>query len=83
MAKLTVDRRGQVTLEKGVPQHLGIKPGDTIELNLSPNASGVLKATKVTGTIDGFIGLLAGCTEKVATLQEISEASAEGWAGRA
>jgi len=34
-----------------------------------------------TGTIDEFLGLLAGKTTKVATLEEINQAAAAGWAG--
>jgi hypothetical protein len=30
----------------------------------------------------GFVGLLAGKTTKVATLEEINEATAWGWAAR-
>lgn len=80
MAILTVTARGQVTLRKDVLQHLGIKPGDKIELDLLPDAKGMLKAAQPIGTIEGFIGLLAGQTEKVATLEEIREASEQGWA---
>ena len=81
MAILTVTARGQVTLRKEVLQHLGIKPGDKIELDLLPNAKGMLKAAQPSGTIGGFVGLLAGKTNKVATLEEINEAAAQGWAG--
>lgn len=80
MAVLTVTARGQVTLKKEVLQHLGIRPGDKIELDLLPNARGILKAAHPDGTIAGFVGLLAGRTKKVATLEEISEATEQGWA---
>jgi hypothetical protein len=33
------------------------------------------------GTIAAFIGLLAGKTSKVASLDEINEAAADGWSG--
>ena len=36
MATLTVTSRGQVTFRKEVLQHLGVKPGDKIELQLLP-----------------------------------------------
>jgi hypothetical protein len=39
-----------------------------------------VKAARPTGTIGGFVGLLAGRTKKVATIEEISEATAQGWA---
>ena len=82
MAILTVTARGQVTLRKEVLQHLGIKPGDKIELALLPNAKGMLTAAQPSGTIEGFVGLLAGRTKKVATLEEIDAASANAWAGK-
>ena len=40
------------------------------------------KATQPTGTIDSFVGLLAGRTSKVATLEEIDEAVTQSWAGK-
>lgn len=79
MAILTVTARGQVTLKKEVLQHLGIKPGDKIELDLLPDAKGLVKAAQSGASIGGFVGLLARRTEKVAALGEINEASAQGW----
>lgn len=81
MTMLTVTARGQVTLRKEVLQHLGIKPGEKIELDLLPNGRGVLRAAEPSGTIESFIGLLAGKTKKVATIDEINEAASQGWAG--
>lgn len=81
MSTLTVTARGQVTFRKEVLQHLGIKPGQKIELDLLPDGRAELKAAKPTGTIDDFLGLLTGKTEKAATIKEINEAAAAGWAG--
>lgn len=82
MTTLTVTARGQVTFRKDVLQHLGIKPGEKIELDLLPDGRGMLKAARPSGTIKGFFGLLAGRTKKVATIEEINEATAQGWAGK-
>jgi bifunctional DNA-binding transcriptional regulator/antitoxin component of YhaV-PrlF toxin-antitoxin module len=82
MATLTVTARGQVTFRKEVLQHLGIKPGQKIELELLPDGRGVLKAATPTGVISSFVGLLAGRSKKVATIEEINEAAARGWAGK-
>lgn len=82
MTLLTVTARGQVTFRREVLQHLGIKPGDKIELDLLPEGRGLLKAARPTGTIEDFVGLLAGRTTKVATLEEINEAAAQGWTGQ-
>ena len=83
MTTLTVTARGQVTFRKDVLQHLGIKPGEKIEVDKLPDGRIALRAAKPSGTIDSFLGLLAGKTTKVATLDEISEAAAAGWAGKA
>jgi bifunctional DNA-binding transcriptional regulator/antitoxin component of YhaV-PrlF toxin-antitoxin module len=80
LATLTVTSRGQVTFRKEVLQHLGIKPGEKIELDLLPDGRGVLKAARPTGDITSFVGLLAGRTKKVATIEEINDAAARGWA---
>lgn len=75
MATLTVTARGQVTFSKDVLQHLGIKPEEKIELDLLPGGRGVLKATRQTGTIAGFIGLLSGRTKNVAIIEDINGAT--------
>jgi bifunctional DNA-binding transcriptional regulator/antitoxin component of YhaV-PrlF toxin-antitoxin module len=82
MALLTVTARGQVTLDKDVLQHIGVKPGDKIEVLLLPDAIGVVKAGQPECAISGFIGLLAGRTQKIARLDEIANAAANGWAGK-
>ena len=79
MTQLTVTARGQVNLRKEVLQHLGIKPGDKMELDLLPGGKGVLHAAKPAGTMEGFVGLLAGKTTKVASLEEIDQAIAQAW----
>lgn len=82
MTTLTVTARGQVTFRKDVLQHLGIRPGDKIELDLLPDGRAVLKAARPAGTIASFVGLLAGKSQKLASIEEINEAAAQGWAGK-
>ena len=65
MAILTVTARGQVTFRKDVLRHPGVEPGGKVELELLPDGRGRLRAAKPAGTIDGFIGLLAGRMQKV------------------
>jgi bifunctional DNA-binding transcriptional regulator/antitoxin component of YhaV-PrlF toxin-antitoxin module len=81
MTTLTVTARGQVTFRKDILQHLGIKPGGKIELDLLPDGRGVLKAARPPGTITNFVGLLTGRTKKVATIDEMNEAVAQAWTG--
>ena len=82
MTTLTITARGQVTFRREVLQHLGIKPGEKIEFQLLPDGRAMLKAATPRGTIDGFVGLLAGRSKKVASIAEISAGAAQGWAGR-
>jgi bifunctional DNA-binding transcriptional regulator/antitoxin component of YhaV-PrlF toxin-antitoxin module len=82
MKTLTVTSRGQVTFRKEILQHLGIQPGEKIELELLPGGRGVLKASRPSKKINGFLGLLAGRTKKTASIDQINQAAEEGWAGR-
>jgi antitoxin PrlF len=82
MTILTVTAKGQVTLRKDLLQHLGIEPGQKIEIDKLPDGRITVQAARTTGTIDDFIGLLAGKSRKIATLDEIDEAIAGGWAGK-
>lgn len=82
MATLTVTSRGQVTFRKEILKHLGIKPGEKLQIDLLPDGRGLLQAARPTGSIDDFIGLLAGRSKKKATIDEIEATIAEGWAGK-
>lgn len=82
MATLTVTARGQVTFRKDVLQHLGIEPGEKIELELLPGGKGVLTAAQRKGSIDDFIGSLAGKSKVKLTVAEIKKAAERGWAGK-
>jgi len=81
MTTLTITAKGQVTLRKDLLQHLGVEPGQKIEVDKLPDGRIEVKAARTTGSIDDFIGLLAGKTGKVATIEEIDRAAAAGWAG--
>jgi bifunctional DNA-binding transcriptional regulator/antitoxin component of YhaV-PrlF toxin-antitoxin module len=81
MASLTVTVKGQITLKRDLLQHLGIKPGERLDFEKLPGGELRVRAARPTGTIDGFLGLLADKTKKVATIEEINEAAAAGWAG--
>ena len=81
MSILTVTARGQVTFRKDVLQHLGIKAGEKINLDLLPDGRVALRAFRPSAKIDGFLGLLASRTKRTATIKEIQEAAGRGWAG--
>lgn len=75
MTTLTVTSRGQVTFRKEVLQHLGIEPGDTIQLDLLPNGRAQLKATRPKGSFKQLHGLLKGKTNDARlSIKELNEA---------
>jgi antitoxin PrlF len=74
MTALKVTARGQVTFRKEVLNHLGVKPGDRIELELLPGGKGVVQAARKKGSIDDFIGCLAGKSKVKLTIEEINQA---------
>jgi len=81
MPSLAITSKGQVTFKRDVLMHLGLQPGQRLHFEKLPAGELRLKAAKPTGSIERFIGCLAGKTDKVATIEEINEAAAAGWAG--
>jgi bifunctional DNA-binding transcriptional regulator/antitoxin component of YhaV-PrlF toxin-antitoxin module len=81
MATLTVTARGQVTFRKEVLQHLGIKPGEKMEVELMPGGQATVHAVRKGKSIMDIYGILEGKSKKHATLEEIEEATQRGWAG--
>lgn len=81
MTTLTVTAKGQVTLKKELLQHLGVKPGQKIDVDALPGGQLAIKAARPKGDWEKAYGVLAGKTNKVATIEEMNEAIALGWAG--
>ncbi len=78
---LTVTSKGQVTLRKELLAHLGIQPGQRVDVEVLQGGRLEFHAEQATGSINGFIGLLAGRSARRASLAEFNEAAASGWAG--
>jgi len=81
MASVAVTAKGQVTLKRDLLRHLGVNPGERLDFEKLPGGELRVRAARPAGSIDGFIGLLAGKTGKVATIEEIDDAATAGWAG--
>ena len=81
MTTLTITAKGQVTLRRDLLRHLGVGPGEQIEVRALPGGRIEVRAAQPPGSIESFIGRLAGRSPRVASLEEIQEAAAAGWAG--
>lgn len=77
---LTVTAKGQVTLKQAVLRHLGIKPGDTVVVDLGPERDAVIRAAPG-ATIDAFFSCLPSPDRSV-SLEEMEKAITAGWAGK-
>jgi bifunctional DNA-binding transcriptional regulator/antitoxin component of YhaV-PrlF toxin-antitoxin module len=78
MAILSSTSRGQVTFRKEIFQHIGIRPGDKLEIDLLPGGEFRGRAVQKTGSISDFAGCLEGKTNGVRlTIEEMDEAIGE------
>jgi AbrB family looped-hinge helix DNA binding protein len=88
MSTLTVTTKGQVTFRKEVLQHLGIRPGEKIELDLLPDGRAEVRAARSGGSFHQLRGILKGKTNGARlSIEEIDEviakAGAKAGAGKA
>ena len=79
---LTVTAKGQVTLRKEVLRHLGVGPGQKLEVDLLPNGRVELRGAKPKGSIEDFFGCAYRAGTKPLTIEEINQIIADGWSGR-
>jgi bifunctional DNA-binding transcriptional regulator/antitoxin component of YhaV-PrlF toxin-antitoxin module len=79
MATLRITAKGQVTLSKELLRHLGVTPGEKVAVDLLPDGRAELRAAKSDGSIRKFIGSLQRSGTNALSINEISEAAAQGW----
>lgn len=81
MTTLTVTARGQVTFRKDVLQHLGIRPGDRIRLDLLPDGRAELRADAPDGSWDDLQNFFTGKTNGARlSIEDIDDLIAEAGA---
>jgi bifunctional DNA-binding transcriptional regulator/antitoxin component of YhaV-PrlF toxin-antitoxin module len=78
MTALTVTAKGQITLRRGLLQHLGIAPGQQLEVDKL--AGGVLALhVKTQRGLESFVGCLPP-PARALTLDELNTLSRQSWA---
>ena len=81
MAIVSTTSRGQVTLRKEIFHHVGIRPGEKLEIDLLPGGEFRGRAVRKRRSISELAGCLKGKTNGVRlTIEEITEAIAEAGA---
>jgi antitoxin PrlF len=81
MSTLTVTAKGQVTLRKELLRHLGVDPGEKVEVELLPDGRAELRASKKAGSIEDFFGCAYQPGTTPLTIEEMNDIIAKGWAG--
>jgi bifunctional DNA-binding transcriptional regulator/antitoxin component of YhaV-PrlF toxin-antitoxin module len=76
----TVTEKGRVTLRQDVLRHLGVRPGDKIDVDLSPHGRAILRRARP-GEIEATFGLLAGRVDALVGVESMNAAIEAGWAG--
>ena len=80
MTTLTVTAKGQVTLKQELLRHLGVEPGQKVEVHMLPDGQIIVRATGQSGPITNFIGCLSRKPGPRLTIDEMNEIATEGWA---
>ena len=82
MTTLTITSKGQVTLRREVLDHLGVRPGEKVPVDLLPDGKAVIGADRKSNSIENLFGFLKKEGEKPLSLEEIDKIIKDGWAGR-
>ncbi len=82
MTTLTVTAKGQVTFRKDVLEHLGVHPGEKIEVEKLPSGRIEVRAAKGGGHISEVFGTLKRKNGPRLSVDEINMIAARGWAGK-
>ncbi len=78
MAVLKVTARGQATFRRDVLRHLGVRPGERIEVELLPGGVVQLRAAQPQEPVTALVGLLSGRSGGATrTIEQIRAANAE------
>jgi antitoxin PrlF len=77
----TLTAAGQLTLSEEVLRHLGVVPGQTVEVDLLPDGRVEVRA-KPTGSFEAFFGCAVLPGTKPLSIDVINQITAGSWAGR-
>jgi len=80
MATLTITSKGQVTFKQDLLQHLGVRPGQKVEVEMTPHGGLAVKALPKRRNIADFIGCLYHHQTNSLSVDEMNKITAQAWA---
>ena len=81
--EMTLTAKGQFTLNKGLMEHLGVKPGEKVSITRTPegiNISAAKNKTSVEEMLAGFEELRAGRVFEPVSIEEMNRVIGECYA---
>ncbi len=82
MSTLTVTAKGQVTLRQDLLKHLGVAPGQQVEVHKLPDGTLTIGSHVQDGDVSDFIACLHKPDTPVVSIDEMNEIIAQSWATR-
>jgi antitoxin component of MazEF toxin-antitoxin module len=82
MRTLTVSAKGEITLTSDLLKHLGVQAGQHVNASKLPDGRLEIKAARPAGKISDVFGLLKRKNGPSLSIEEIDEATKDGWAGK-
>ena len=76
---LTVTAKGQITLRKEVLNHLGVRPGDKLDIDLLTRGRMQLRPKRGTSA-ESVFGMLERPGVLQLSIEKINQVAASGWA---
>ncbi len=79
---LSVTAKGQITLKRSVLDHLGVRPGQKVEVDLLPNGRvELIAADGRAAKLSSLRGILKRPDQRVVSLEEMQESIEAGACG--
>jgi antitoxin component of MazEF toxin-antitoxin module len=79
MIEMTLTAENQITLDKSLLEHLGVKAGEKIAIQKLPDGSIKINASKKRRSIMELVGSLQGKTDVKLSIEEINQAIADSY----
>lgn len=80
MSTLTVTTKGQITLRQDLLKHLGVVPGQKVEVHKLPDGTLTIGGNLHDGDVSDFIACLRKPNTPVISIDEMNEVIAQSWA---
>ncbi|HQR88186.1 MAG: transcriptional regulator [Caulobacter sp. 35-67-4] len=80
-AELSITAKGQITLKKSVLDHLGVSPGQKVDVRLLPNGRVELRPTSSKRDLSSVFGILKREGQRTVSIEEMQDAIEAGACG--